>query len=1020
MNWIELAINAVGIVFGVFWIWINVYIHYPLARATVKRVLQRGSITSHERPDDLSGRDDAPQDELTDGGVDLPPKRRLTVDVLLPAYKESEIVENSIASVRDADYDQELIHLVVLTEPDDEETRAALEGLADEYEFEEMRVPPEYPGDQNKPRALNYGSEHTDGDLVTVIDAENVFHPAVFERANERFLATDADFLQARLDMVNEEDGWLNTLFRAEYGYWYNLVLPPFFDVDYPIPMGGTSCFFRRSVLEEVSSHRRETYGGPWTDEERRWVREQGFDAAVPWDPENVTEDFELGLFLWQNGYEAGFLDLPKTDEESPLGLDSWMGQRTRWQKGKVYTFLEYLREPPETARERLHLYSQTAVPHLGPINVVAVFLLFFVANLAGYAQYPAVRGLLLLGLSWAGVSLILYAAGYWTASDSPVLTRLRRTVVVFLTLPFYWLLQWIADLRAFARTRRGDFHWVKTTHAGRNVLSQATAPAGHRSPGENQTQTLPMALRVPALLAIVGVAAGARLYNLAGWSLYGDELFTIAMRADRAPMELLFVSNDTHPPLHYLMVHYWMKLFGDSTVSVRLLSVIFSVGTVVAVYYLAAELYDDRAGLAAALVTALSVYQVHYGQAARMYSLLAFFTALSWYGFARIESAPRRGSLVYVPATVLLVYTHLFAMFVVVAQNAYMVLSGRTGGVSWRRWIGLEAIVGLCSIPWITFLLSTLLDSDQSTAELIDWLDPPTLYNLLDLFLRFVGHAINYPLVREIEFSYQLASVMLIVYAVLGVFAVVQYRSDGTFELTDIDSTGQMLLLITVPIVLPFVLSYLLFPVFFYRYAVPASVGLYVLVGKGIANLDRRWLTVAVVAMVVVASGGMLADHYTNGSEEKWEEGIACLDAETESGDIVLAQPAWMSERFEYFDETSDLQTHYVPKQTAMTDQDVEEIKTQTAGQDRVWVFLYTIDEDIGHDRLLGTLEETHEKVTLIDSAAVEIYRFDRPSATEGTTGTSTSHGSGACPSAERAATVNDGPRVSGTPSDE
>jgi hypothetical protein len=257
--------------------------------------------------------------------------------------------------------------------------------------------------------------------------------------------------------MVNEGDGWLNALFRAEYGHWYGYVLPAYQRAEYAIPMAGTTCFFRREVLASVSERRREEEAversrapgaAPATTVNgRRVERADGgiatlTDGTRPWDPENVTEDFELDHRLYTSGHRLDYLDAT-TVEESPPELNEWIRQRTRWKKGKLYTFREYLRDPPTGWRAKCHLYWQSLPPHPGPVNVVGVVLLLVFANLAAFDPGGAVEGVLLLGFVRSVLMTAFYTLGYWSASDAALPTRIRRSAGVALLTPVYWLLQW-------------------------------------------------------------------------------------------------------------------------------------------------------------------------------------------------------------------------------------------------------------------------------------------------------------------------------------------------------------------------------------------------------------------------------------------------------------------------------------------------------------------------------------------------------------------------------------------------
>jgi len=117
---------------------------------------------------------------------------------------------------------------------------------------------------------------------------------------------------------------------------------------------------------------------------------------------------------------------------------------------------------------------------------------------------------------------------------------------------------------------------------------------------------------------------------------------------------------------------------------------------TVALVYRLARLAFGELVGLLAALLCAISPFMVYYSQEARMYALATFCTTLSMFFLVRIvsgesPSTARSGSpdpgqkrglgnppgairslwLAYFLATAAAIFTHYYALFVVVAQNA-------------------------------------------------------------------------------------------------------------------------------------------------------------------------------------------------------------------------------------------------------------------------------------------------------------------------------------------------------------
>lgn len=459
------VLRGVAIFYGMIWLTMNFYNNYPLLKLYLDTRFNNKTVYTRA------------EDQVPGG--EYP-----TIDVFLPAYKESRVLRHSIKSVRRANYPQDKISLLVLTEPDDAQTEAVLDEIREELAFDEvdfsggyfteLTVPAEYPGNGNKPRALNFAFQESYGDIVGVIDAEDIVDPNLFLKVVGAIDREGYDYAQGILDMRNEGDGWLNTLFRGEYGWWYQLVLPAIYNAGYPVPLGGTTNFYDRDVLSEISDIREERFGARWTPEEDLWLSNVPDTGPIPWDPVNVTEDFELGMLFWLENYDLALID-SITREESPINVRTWIQQRTRWQKGKIQTFIQYVRHPPENGTARSHIWLQSVVPHLGPINVSGIIFVALVANLLLEIEFaPVILGILLMGLVFISEHMILQGYGYWKASDAPRSLRIVRMLLNSSTLLAYWSLVWIADNRAIYQVYRNDQEWEKTEHHGRHLTTDS------------------------------------------------------------------------------------------------------------------------------------------------------------------------------------------------------------------------------------------------------------------------------------------------------------------------------------------------------------------------------------------------------------------------------------------------------------------------------------------------------------------------------------------------------------------
>ncbi len=138
-------------------------------------------------------------------------------------------------------------------------------------------------------------------------------------------------------------------------------------------------------------------------------------------------------------------------------------------------------------------------------------------------------------------------------------------------------------------------------------------------------TTAASIAVFLPALLI--------RLLGIVSRPIWYDEAFAIlfsekglkAMLAGTLTVGPGGAAADIHPLAYYTLLWGWMKVFGESLVSVRMLSILLGVGTVVLAYYLLRTMFPaGRLALVGALGVALAPFLVHFSQEVRMYALLA------------------------------------------------------------------------------------------------------------------------------------------------------------------------------------------------------------------------------------------------------------------------------------------------------------------------------------------------------------------------------------------------------------
>ncbi len=187
--------------------------------------------------------------------------------------------------------------------------------------------------------------------------------------------------------------------------------------------------------------------------------------------------------------------------------------------------------------------------------------------------------------------------------------------------------------------------------------------------------------------------------------------------------------------PLYFVLVRWWVDLFGHSIAIVRSFSAFISLLTFPCLYWLCRELFESRliAWIAISIV-AVSPVHIVYAQEARPYSLSIVAVLLSSAALLhamRLQTKKSWG--IYVASLTLGLYTQLFFGFVIIAQSIYIILLER-----WRltqKLLHYFLAVGLGVLtfaPWMWIFIT------HPTPGNLRWVN--TKQTLVDIAIRWVG----------------------------------------------------------------------------------------------------------------------------------------------------------------------------------------------------------------------------------------------------------------------------------------
>lgn len=130
----------------------------------------------------------------------------------------------------------------------------------------------------------------------------------------------------------------------------------------------------------------------------------------------------------------------------------------------------------------------------------------------------------------------------------------------------------------------------------------------------------------------LIFVCIGLRLVFI-DLPLWYDEAHSVLIAQMGFPFEInkyLLETDLQHTPFYFYLLHFWIKCFGENDIVLKILSLIFSVCSIPAIYTLSKKFVNDKTALIAPLLLVFNTFHVIYSTEVRMYSLIMFLSILS------------------------------------------------------------------------------------------------------------------------------------------------------------------------------------------------------------------------------------------------------------------------------------------------------------------------------------------------------------------------------------------------------
>ena len=337
-------------------------------------------------------------------------------------------------------------------------------------------------------------------------------------------------------------------------------------------------------------------------------------------------------------------------------------------------------------------------------------------------------------------------------------------------------------------------------------------------------------------LLGLITLAAMIRIVIINNQSFWADEALTAyEARLPFGAMVNTVLHVETTPPLYFVLIWLWAKLFGTSEIALRSISAIAGVVLVPITYAAARELVSRWAGLLAAALVAVNPFMVWYSQEARSYMLVATLAGASFLWFTRALRDPSRRNLAWWAAcSSAALMTHFFAGFVVLPEALWLLWMLRTREVKVA-----VAVVGLVQAAMLPFAVF-----DTNAAHGTSWIGSIPILNRLSMAVSEWGGANIYRVVNVLQGLLIGAALIL-----LGVIVLLR-GSDARTRAAAKIAGG----IVVFAFAAPLVLGLAGYDYFLSRNMIPAFVPVAVLVAAVCVAPRARVLGGALAAALLVA----------------------------------------------------------------------------------------------------------------------------------------------------------------------
>jgi cellulose synthase/poly-beta-1,6-N-acetylglucosamine synthase-like glycosyltransferase len=247
--------------------------------------------------------------------------------VLIPAHNEAKVIGATIESMLKLNYPKDKLQIIVINDGSTDSTKEIIESYALHDSRVELFDIPKGEGGKGKSRTLNIGVKAAKGEIIAIYDADNT--P---DSNSLRYLVAqliqhkELGAVLGKFRTVNKNRNWLTRFINIETLSFQSMLQAGRWQMNNIATLPGTNFVMWNWLIKKLNG----------------------------WDEEALTEDSELSIRIYEEGYKIKFIPYAVTYEQEPESWKVWIKQRMRWVRGNNYVISKFFKEIPKFKNRRL------------------------------------------------------------------------------------------------------------------------------------------------------------------------------------------------------------------------------------------------------------------------------------------------------------------------------------------------------------------------------------------------------------------------------------------------------------------------------------------------------------------------------------------------------------------------------------------------------------------------------------------------------------------------------------------